>query len=142
MQCGMLPQERGQPGSGFTGPHQHSALSGPAGDAGSVPLGSQVPAVKKELNLICRKRPDREDVSLIGQLARETVGPGGDHEVVTWISGDLLPDPVGHGDPIVSTGDLIQAVEQDQAPAAAQLAPPPAAGLPAGPAAHRVPDDV
>src|SRR5262249_29120065 len=61
---------------------------------------------------------------------------------VTRVSGDLPLDPVSHGDAVVGSGDLIQAVEQDHAPATAQLALPPAAWFPARPAAHRVPYDV
>jgi hypothetical protein len=45
------------------------------------------------------------------------------------VSGHLPLDPVGHGEPVVGAGDLIQPIEQDEAPAAAQLALPPAAGF-------------
>src|SRR6516165_9884263 len=142
MQCRMLPQERGEPGGGLTGSYLNGAPCAPAGAAGRVPLGGQVPAVQKELNLICRKRPDHENIGLIGQRARKTVGPGGNHEVVARVSGDLPLDPVGHSEAVVGAGNLIQAVEQDQAPAAAQLALPPAAWFLAWAAADRVPYDV
>ena len=92
-----------------------------------MPFGGQVPAVQEELDLIRRERPDHEDIGLGGQRAGEAVGPGGDHEVVARVGGDLPLDPVGHGEAVVGAGDLIKAVEQDQAPAAAQLALPPAA---------------
>src|SRR6516162_2622022 len=126
MQCRMLPQERGEPGGGLAGSYLDGAPCAPAGAAGRVPLGGQGPAVQEELNLICRKRPDHENIGPVGQRARKTVGPGGDYEVVTWVSGDLPLDPVGHREAVVGAGNLIQAVEQDQAPAVAQFTLPPA----------------
>ena len=62
--------------------------------------------------------------------------------MVARVSGDLPLDPFGHGEAVVGAGNLVQAVEQDQAPAAAQLALPPAAWFPARPAADRVSYDV
>ena len=64
-------------------------------------------------------------------------GPGGDHEGVAGIGRDLPLDPVGHGAPVLGACQLVKAVEQRQAPAAAQLALPPAARLLARGAADR-----
>jgi hypothetical protein len=107
MQCRMLPEEGGEPSGGLAGPYPHGALCGPAGAAGRVPFGGQVPAIQKEPNLICRKRPDHEDIDLSGQRAEKNAGPGGDYEVVTRVSGDLPLDPIGHGEAVVGAGNLI-----------------------------------
>ena len=58
------------------------------------------------------------------------------------VGGDLPLDPVRHGEAVLGAGDLVQAVEQDQAPAAAQLALPPAVGLAARRAADRGPHHI
>src|SRR6266436_10292753 len=107
MQCRMLPEEGGDPSGGLAGPYPYGAACGSAGAAGRVPFGGQVPAVHKELNLIWRKRPDHEDIGPSGQRAGEHVGPRGDYEVVTRVSGDLPLDPVGHGEAVVGAGNLI-----------------------------------
>src|ERR1022692_3990885 len=134
----MLPEEGSQPSGGLAGSPLDGTPCAPAGAAGRVPLGGQVPAVHKQLDLICRERPDHEDTGLSGQRVRETVRPRGDHEMVTRVCGDLPLDPVGHSEVV----NLIQAVEQDQTPAAAQLALPPAAWFPAWAAADRGAHDV
>ena len=138
----VLPEQGGEPGGGLAGPHPHGAPRGPARGAGRVPFRRQVPAVEEELHLLRRERPDHEDVRVGGQRVRQPEGPGGDHEVVAGVGGDLPLDPVGHGAAVLGAGHLVKAVEQDQAPAAAQLALPPAAGLLARGAADRGPHHV
>ena len=107
-----------------------------------MPLGGQVPAVQKELDLIRRERPDHEDIGLSGQRARDAVDPGSDHEVVTRVSGDLALDPIGHSEAVVDVRNLIKAIEQDHALAAAELALPPAAWFLTRPGAGHVSYDV
>jgi len=119
MQYRMLPQEVGKPGGGLAGPCLDGALCAPSGAAGRMPLGGQVPTIQKVSNLSSRKRRNHENIALSDQQARETEGPRADHEVVTRVSGDLPLNPVSHSAAIVGAGNLIQAVEQDQAPAAA-----------------------
>jgi hypothetical protein len=119
MQYRMLPQEVGKPGGGLAGPYLDGVLCAPSGAAGRMPLGGQVPTIQKVSNLSSRKRRNHENIGLSDQQARETEGPRADHEVVTRVSGDLPLDPVSHSAAVVGAGNLIQAVEQDQAPAAA-----------------------
>ena len=138
----MLVKQEGEPGGGLAGPQAHGAPRGPAGRAGRVPFRGQAPAIQEELHLLGRKRPDHKDVRLRGQRSRKAEGPGGDHEVVARIGGDLPLDPVGNREAVVVSGDLIKAVEQDQAPAAAELALPPATGFLARRAADRGPYDI
>jgi hypothetical protein len=138
----MLPEAVAEPGGGLASSHLDGALCAPAGGAGRVPLGGQVPTVKKELDLVRRKRPDREDIDLSGQRAREAVGPGGDHEVVVRVSGKLLVNPIGHSEAVVCVGNLVEAIEEDDAPAASKLALPPAARFLARAATDGVPYDV
>ena len=131
-----------EPVGGLPGPHLHRAPRGPAGGARRVPLGRQVPAVEEELDLLGRERPRHQHVRLDRERAEQVVGPGGDHEVVVGVGGDLPLDPFGDGEPVLGPGDLVEAVQQDQAPAALQLALPPAAGFLPRPDADRGPDDI
>ena len=131
-----------EPVGRLPGPELHGAPGGPAGGAGRVPLGGEVPAVEEEPDLLGRERPGHQHVGLDGERAEQVVGPGGDHEVVVGVGRDLPPDPVGHGQAVIGPGDLVQAVEHDQAPAPLQLALPPAAGFSPRPGADRGPDHI
>ena len=62
--------------------------------------------------------------------------------MVAWVGGDLPFNPAGHGAAVLRPGDLVQAVEQDQAAAPAQLTLPPATRLLARRAADRGPHDI
>ena len=61
--------------------------------------------------------------------------------MVARVGGDLPLHPVGDGEAVIGAGDLVKAVEQDQAAAAAQLALPPAARLAARRVAYGGPHD-
>ena len=61
--------------------------------------------------------------------------------MVARVGGDLPLHPVGHGEAVVGPGDLVQAVEQDQAPAAAPAGAPTSRPAPcpaASPTAARI----
>ena len=142
MQRRIRLEQRVEPVSGLPGPQLDGAPGGPARGAGRVSFGREVPAVEEELDLLGGERPGHQHVRLDRQRAEEVIGPGGDHEVVVGVRGDLPPDPFGHREAVVGPGDLVQAVEQDQAPAPFQLPFPPAARFSARRAADGGPDHI
>src|SRR6185437_11295567 len=98
----VVAQQGGEAGGGLLGAHPH----GGAGVAGRVLLGGQVPAVEEELHLLRGERPHDVDVRVAGQRAGQAVGPGGDHELVARVGGDLPLHPVGDGAAVAFAGDL------------------------------------
>src|ERR1017187_2596448 len=97
-----------------------------------MPFDGQIPAVQEQLDLSGGKWPHGQDIGLGYHRPGESVGPRGDHEVVSRIAADQPLYPCSDGAAVFLACDLIEAVQQDHALAAAQLPLPPAIGLAAG----------
>ena len=94
-----------------------------------MPFGGQIPAVEEHPHLVRREWAHHIAVRIGRQRAGVTVSPGGHHEVVARMGVDLPLDPASHREAVLGAGDLIEAVEQDQAASRVELALPPAAVL-------------
>ena len=135
-------QQLQEPGGGLAGPYLHGPHLSLADSSGGVPFGGQVPAVQELLDLLGGKRPHGQDVGVSYHWPGESVGPGGDHEMISRVTADLPLYPCGDDAAVLLARDFVQPVEQDHAPAAKQLPLPPALGLAAGHAADRGPHDI
>jgi len=110
----------------------------PSGTSGA-PLGFPVPAVDEVLDLAGGEAAYLDDLGTLHRGGLVAFRARGDHEAATQVLPDLGLGPGRNLGAIFGSGDLVESVQQDQAPPIPQLLLEPSRGLALGCRAKRCP---